>query len=90
MEQNRRRPPNLRQATQDGANKSCSSCQHFKSDFCQLYSWPVRAFHVCDSWVERTPNRSDKERRLAEGGQVVEASQAKTVVIRVDPGGAGA
>lgn len=84
----RRKPPSLRQ-TNAKNERACATCEHYKAR-CLKYDWAVKPFHVCDSWAEKSPRPSEKEERLERGSQVVEASGAKTVVIRVDPGGAGA
>lgn len=45
---NQRQPPNLRQG--DG-HQSCSSCQHFQQNMCQLYQYRTQPEQVCDSWA---------------------------------------
>lgn len=82
----RRRPPNLH-VVGPAEQRACSSCEHYTELRCGLYDWPVRPFHVCDSWAERSPaERTGKQQaldRLFDGGT--------TVVVKVpQEGGAGA
>lgn len=47
----RRRPPRLRQATEEQQN--CGSCAYFRGGECTLYSYPVRPDQVSDSFKPR-------------------------------------
>ena len=84
----RERPPNLRQV---GAQeqRACSSCEHFMGQYCQRHQWPVKPFHVCDTWTEKVEERTDDQVRRDKANEVV-MNGAKNITIRVDPGGAGA
>lgn len=42
------RPPNLGQA--ENMRRSCSTCQHFGENRCQLFDYQVKADQVCESW----------------------------------------
>lgn len=52
-----RKPPNLRRGT---AKAHCAGCVHFRGGGgrkgkCALYSYPVEASQVCDSFRAKTP-----------------------------------
>ena len=84
----RERPPNLRQAGQ-GEQRACSGCAHFMSNsYCARHQWPVKAFHVCDTWAERVEERTPDQERRDHANEVVMGG-ARNITIKME-GGAGA